>query len=54
VIFDEKTIADKATFENPHQYPVGITSVFVNGTAAILNGQLTNARSGMALRLNKD
>jgi N-acyl-D-amino-acid deacylase len=54
VIFDEKTIADKATFENPHQYPIGITSVFVNGKAEILNGQLTGIRSGIALRLNKN
>ncbi len=54
VIFDEKLVADKATFENPHQYPIGISSVFVNGVATILDGHLTNARSGMALRINKN
>jgi N-acyl-D-amino-acid deacylase len=54
VIFDEKTIADKATFENPHQYPVGITGVFVNGKPTFLDGQLTENRSGTALRLNKN
>jgi len=53
VIFDEKTVADKATFENPHQYPVGISSVFVNGKAVISDGQLTNVRSGTALRINE-
>jgi N-acyl-D-aspartate/D-glutamate deacylase len=54
VIFDEKTVADKATFENPHQYPVGISSVFVNGKAVISDGRLTNVRSGMALRINEN
>jgi N-acyl-D-amino-acid deacylase len=50
VIFDEKTIADKATFDNPHQYPVGISRVFVNGRLAFANGEMTKERSGMALR----
>ena len=50
VIFDEATIADRATFEAPHQYPVGISYVFVNGQAALANGEMTTARSGAALR----
>src|SRR5436309_9391018 len=29
VIFDPNTIADRATFENPHQYAVGVKHVFV-------------------------
>jgi N-acyl-D-amino-acid deacylase len=50
VIFDEKTIADKATFDNPHQYPIGISRVLVNGKIVFANGEMTKERSGMALR----
>jgi N-acyl-D-amino-acid deacylase len=50
VIFDEKTIADKATFENPHQYAEGISFVFVNGEAVFAQGQMTGTRSGKSLR----
>src|SRR5262249_6135391 len=32
VVFDPQTIADKATFDKPHQYAVGMKHVFVNGT----------------------
>ncbi len=31
VIFDEQTVNDKATFEQPHQYSVGFQYVLVNG-----------------------
>jgi N-acyl-D-amino-acid deacylase len=50
VIFDEATINDRATFEAPHQYPVGISHVFVNGQQVLANGEMTAMRSGMALR----
>jgi N-acyl-D-amino-acid deacylase len=50
VIFDETVVSDRATFEAPHQYPVGISYVFVNGEAVLAKGQMTSARSGMALR----
>lgn len=53
VIFDEKTIADKATYDDPHQYPVGISGVFVNGKLTFADGQMTNNRNGQPLRLNK-
>jgi N-acyl-D-amino-acid deacylase len=49
VIFDEKTIGDRATFEKPHQYPVGMTFVVVNGQVVFGEG-MTGARPGMALR----
>jgi N-acyl-D-amino-acid deacylase len=49
VIFDEAAIADRATFESPHQYPVGISYVFVNGQRVFAEGQLTPARPGTAL-----
>jgi N-acyl-D-amino-acid deacylase len=50
VIFDEKTIIDQATFDKPHQYPLGISYVLVNGAVVLANNQMTEARSGVALR----
>lgn len=49
VIFDPKTIADKATFENPHQFAVGVRDVFVNGVQMLRNGEHTGRFSGKAL-----
>jgi N-acyl-D-amino-acid deacylase len=49
VLFDAKTIADRATFEKPHQYAVGVRDVFVNGIAVLRNGEHTNAKPGRAL-----
>ncbi len=49
VIFDEKTVGDRATFEKPHQYPVGLTYVVVNGEVVFGDG-MTGARPGVALR----
>jgi len=49
-VFDPATITDTATFENPHQFAVGVQHVFVNGKAVLLNGQMTGARPGRTLR----
>ena len=49
VIFDPRTIADKATFEKPHQYAVGVKHVLVNGTRVLANGEHTGAKPGRAL-----
>ncbi|HKY29443.1 MAG TPA: D-aminoacylase [Pyrinomonadaceae bacterium] len=49
VIFDEKTVADRATFEQPHQFPVGISYVLVNGKVVFGDG-MTGALPGTALR----
>jgi N-acyl-D-amino-acid deacylase len=49
VVFDPKTIADKATFDKPHQYAVGVRHVFVNGTAVLKDGEHTGAKPGRAL-----
>jgi N-acyl-D-aspartate/D-glutamate deacylase len=48
-VFDPKTVADKATFENPLQYAVGIPYVIVNGVVVIDNGQHTGAKPGRVL-----
>jgi len=49
VIFDPKTIADKATFEQPQQYAVGVRDVFVNGVQLLKNGDHTGKFSGRAI-----
>ena len=50
VIFDPSTVADRATFEDPFQYPVGINTVIVNGTVVLDEGKHTNARPGRVLK----
>ncbi|MCF7809109.1 MAG: D-aminoacylase [Candidatus Marinimicrobia bacterium] len=50
VIFDAETVIDKATFADPHQYPIGIETVIVNGTVTIKNGEHTGALAGEVLR----
>ena len=50
VVFDPATIADKATFEDPRHYSVGIDTVLVNGRAVVANGTITAERPGRALR----
>ncbi|MFD4669655.1 amidohydrolase family protein [Lentzea sp. NPDC058450] len=49
-VFDPRTISDRATFENPKQYSVGVRWVFVNGELALINGEPTKAGAGQALR----
>src|ERR1700704_5116435 len=49
IIFDPATIADRATFEKPHQYAVGMKHVFVNGVQVLKDGEHTGAKSGRAL-----
>lgn len=50
VVFDPATVADKATFEEPFQYPVGINAVIVNGAVALRDGQRSDKRVGIALK----
>ncbi len=49
VVFDPATIADRATYADPFQYPVGINAVVVNGTIAFRDGQRTPDRTGVPL-----
>jgi dihydroorotase/N-acyl-D-amino-acid deacylase len=49
-IFDPKTVIDRATFEEPNQYPVGINFVIVNGEIEVDKGQRTPALAGRVLR----
>lgn len=50
VLFDPRSIAATATFNNPRQAAAGIHTVFVNGVAAISEGEPTGALAGRALR----
>lgn len=49
-IFDPDKIIDKATYENPHQYPKGISYVIVNGEVVVEKGRHTGKRPGKVLR----
>jgi len=49
VVFDPATIADRATYERPHQYAVGVRHVLVNGVAVLRDGEHTGALPGRAL-----
>lgn len=50
VIFDPETIADQATFVDPHRYPIGIDHVLINGTFVLKSGALTGERPGKWLK----
>ncbi len=50
VIFDPAAIADRATWKEPHQYPVGISGVIVNGAVIVRDGEHTGALPGRVLR----
>ena len=49
-IFDPATVADRATFLEPHQYAVGFRDVLVNGTPVLENGKITANRPGRVLK----
>ena len=49
VVFDPRRIADRATFEKPHQYAVGVRHVVVNGVRVLADGDHTGAKPGRAL-----
>ena len=50
VVFDPKTIVDRATFEDPNHYSEGVRYVFVNGQAVVRDGKPTDALPGRAIR----
>ncbi|HYC32053.1 MAG TPA: D-aminoacylase [Gemmatimonadales bacterium] len=50
VVFDPATIADRATYDAPHQYAAGVRHVVVNGIPALRDGQVTGARPGRVVR----
>jgi N-acyl-D-amino-acid deacylase len=50
VVFDPVTIADRATFDQPHQYATGVSQVWVNGTQVLRDGEPTGAAAGRVVR----
>jgi N-acyl-D-amino-acid deacylase len=49
-LFDPETVIDRAEFGTPHQYPVGIPYVVINGTLAVSQSCLTGNGRGSILR----
>ena len=50
VVLDPRTVADAATYEAPHRYPLGVEHVLVNGRFVIRDGQHTGSLPGKLLR----
>jgi N-acyl-D-amino-acid deacylase len=50
VVFDPATIAERTTYERPHQLSVGVRTVLVNGTEVIRDGRHTGAKPGRIVR----
>jgi N-acyl-D-aspartate/D-glutamate deacylase len=48
-VFNPSTVIDRATFEKPHQYPVGIDYVIVNGTVTLEKERHTGALAGRVI-----
>ena len=48
------TIAEKATYEDPHQFAAGIDQVIVNGTTVLRDSEHTGALTGRTLRRQTD
>jgi N-acyl-D-aspartate/D-glutamate deacylase len=48
-IFNPETVIDRATYEQPHQYAVGVEYVLVNGKVVLDRGKHTGARPGVIL-----
>jgi N-acyl-D-aspartate/D-glutamate deacylase len=51
VVFDPKSILDRATYAQPDRYPVGVHDVFVSGRHVVDNGRFTGVKAGRRLRL---
>jgi N-acyl-D-aspartate/D-glutamate deacylase len=50
IVFDEKTVADRSTYEQPELLAAGMRFVIVNGQIAVENGVYTGVLAGRALR----
>lgn len=50
VAFDPASVRDQATFTDPRRYPMGISTVVVNGVVTIQNGEMTGKLGGRSVR----
>jgi len=53
VVFDERTVAENATFQEPRRVASGFSRVVVNGVLVLDGGEHTGATPGRALRQGK-
>jgi len=53
VVFDPETVADRATYTDPWQYPIGVRHVFVNGSHTIKDGEHLGTMGGAVLRMRR-
>jgi N-acyl-D-amino-acid deacylase len=49
VVFEPAAVSDRATYDNPHQYPKGISHVLVNGQFVIRDANHTGAKPGIVI-----
>lgn len=49
-VFDPDRVADRATYTDPHQYPLGIRHVIINGVPVLQNGSFTGERPGRVIK----
>jgi len=49
-VFDAGSVVDRATFEEPHQFSVGIVHVIVNGVPVLQDGSIVGSKPGRVLR----
>jgi N-acyl-D-amino-acid deacylase len=54
VVFDPNTIADRATYQDPHQYPTGIRCVIVNGILELDGNDHNDRRPGRVFSRTDD
>jgi N-acyl-D-aspartate/D-glutamate deacylase len=53
IVFDEKTVADRSTYEQPELLAVGMLYVIVNGKLAVDDGKVTGVLAGRPLRKSR-
>ena len=53
LVIDPATVADKATYAEPHQLSVGIDTIIVNGQTARLNGEFSSTLAGRVVTIER-